>query len=364
MPPFLVNTRLRLLIILVLPLMVFGSYISFIASPRYTSTAEVTIKDSAGFSTDSISLPSLLLGAPTAVADAMQMRTFILSSAMLDKLDEELSIRDHYSNPENDFWSRLPVYASREDFLEYFRDRVTVEHSDVAQVTSIMVETFDADYSRQVASVLLREAEAFINDVGNQLATAQLKFLREESQRAALELSEKRREVIQFQKENEVFNPLSESEILVQIQAGIEQELVKSRGKLEYLQGFLRSDAPEVVAAREEVRVIRQQLAREKARLVNQKNEGLNEVLAAFQDLSTQFELATEAYAATLAGVEKAQFEAARQMKYLIRISGPTLPDEVSFPEPMSFMGSVLVVLGLIYGILSMLITIIQEHAE
>lgn len=365
MSRFLLKPRWRFLLFYVVPAIVLVGYITFFASDRYESVAEAVIKDSDKTSLPDVALlPVSGLGLPPVNNDALLMRAYVLSSSMLKILDEELKLRDHYQNEAVDFWFRLDAEASEEDFLEYYRSRLSVEYDDTSGVTVFRIQAFDREYAEKLGQRITTEAEAFINRIGNRLARAQLAFMQQEAERAGTDLARKRREVIAFQNKHDLFSPEEQGALLTGLLGGIESELVKAEANLKMLKGYLRADAPEIVAARNQVRALRSQLEIERARLVSPRDDALNEVMAEFQDLKTQFELASQIYSTALAGVEQAQFDVARQMKYLILVSGPTLPDEPAYPQHAYLTATILAALALLYGIVSMLITIVQEHAE
>ncbi|MFZ2449944.1 MAG: chain-length determining protein, partial [Methylovulum miyakonense] len=83
-------------------------YWGLYASDRYISEAHVIIQSTEMNSGQSFDLGTLLGNVSAGnQPDQLLMRDYLLSLDMLKKLDAELHLRDHYSDPRHDLLSRL-----------------------------------------------------------------------------------------------------------------------------------------------------------------------------------------------------------------------------------------------------------------
>lgn len=358
------SRSLRLLIVVLIPAALVVAYIFFIASERYQSESSVIIRDTGQTQASEIDLSTLFASAGTSKQDSLLLAAYIRSQNMLTHLDQTLELRSHYSSIDRDFISRLNSDASAEDFLLYYQDRLSVKFDDQSSVLTIRIQAFDPAFAMQISSEILKKSESFINDIGRQMAAEQVQFFYAEAENAAGKLANKRDQVLKFQDDNDVLNPQQQGESLTGIVTQLEIELAQARTLLKAQLGFLREGAAEVVATRNRIRALQSQIASEQRRLLGSKESGVNLMMAKFQDLNTQFELASEVYRSTLAALQQAQFDAGRKLKHLIRISGPTEPDSAAFPRRGYIMATLALALIIFYGIVSMLIAILREHAE
>ena len=111
------NIVLFILIFLV-PLLVITGYTLRVMSNRYHSDSIITITAQQG---PQPTLNLTALGLPTVAGsqDALTLLAFINSMDMMQYLDKQLRIRDHYGDASVDWWTRLPATYSDEDFLKY-----------------------------------------------------------------------------------------------------------------------------------------------------------------------------------------------------------------------------------------------------
>ena len=95
--------------------------------PRYLSESTVASKSSNDISGTSLNV-GLLLGAgnPGTAQDAMYLKEYINSPDMLTALDKQLDFHSVFGRSGLDFLYHLPKDASREQFLNYYRDRIAV----------------------------------------------------------------------------------------------------------------------------------------------------------------------------------------------------------------------------------------------
>ena len=105
-----------------------AAYYLFWASDRYLVTTSLYVKSTDGAGAGVPQL-QLLTGPTESGQDASIVKEYILSNDMLDHLQETMKIGDHFSSGEWDLFSRMEGEPSREEFLKYYRSRVSVSTS-------------------------------------------------------------------------------------------------------------------------------------------------------------------------------------------------------------------------------------------
>src|SRR5690606_3552031 len=108
-------------------------------------------------------------------------------------------------------------------------------------------------------------------------------------------------------------------------------------------------DAPQVVEQRRRVAALQRQIDEQSRRLSGADGEGLGDTIASFEPVVIEKEFAQRAYESALTSLELARVDAARQHRYLVRIAGPSRPEDPAYPR---FWYAVLTVLALSFALL------------
>ncbi|MDJ0761654.1 MAG: Wzz/FepE/Etk N-terminal domain-containing protein [Myxococcota bacterium] len=350
--------------IVMIPTLMATLYYTAIASDIYQSEAIITVQSSE-------SRPQLgvaaILGAVTGGAtaqDAMTVQEYILSREMLAQIDTSEGFSGHYSNPNADFWSRLASDATFEDKFEYYQKRVRANYDTQSGILKVTVQAYTAEKSKAINDAILQRSEEKVNTLSERAKRDQIAFAKKEVTVAEERLTSARYAILELQKQGAEFHPLKEAGTVLTIQGELESELVKARAELAQLLATMASDAPKAVALRQRIQALQMQLRRENKRLVDPENEALNTSIARFETAMIEKEFAAKQYEAAMATLELAKLEADKKSRYLATIAAPSLPDEALYPKRALGVLTIFLVCFAIFGIGSLLIAAIKEHAR
>ncbi|WP_270792933.1 sugar transporter [Aeromonas sp. QDB21] len=338
-------------------------YFGLVASDRYVSRAEVIIKQADQIKMLPDTLSMLGLGGSNH-QDVLLVQDYLNSWDLLSKLDKELSLKAHYQSNQADYFSRLPGDVSQEDFIEYYRDHLTLRLDELSGVLTIELQAFDPDYGQQVVSLMLKEAEGFINKLGHQVALDQLAFVEKEVDRAYQRLQDEKAKVLAFQNSHQLISPESTSSARLGVVSQIEAELVNQQAQLKQLRSYMKETAPAIISVQSRVNALTKQLEQERAKLTGQDKDAMNEVTAGYLDVQTQATLAADLYKTGLISLEQTRVEAYRKLKHLLVISQPTLAEDAEYPRRLYNLATVGVLLCLFYGLVVMGLATLREHQD
>ncbi len=338
-------------------------YFGIVASDRYVSRAELVVKQADQIKMLPDALSMLGLGGSNH-QDVLLIQDYLNSPDLLDKLDEELGIKAHYQNHKIDYFSRLPDNVSREDFIQYYRDHMTLRLDELSGVLTIELQAFDPAYGQQVVGLMLKESEGFINRLGHQVALEQLAFVEKEVDRAYQRVQDEKAKVLDFQNSHHLLSPESTSTARLSVVSQIESELVQQQAQLKQLQSYMKDTAPAVVSVQARVDALNKQLEQEKARLTGVDKDAMNEITARYMDVQTQAKLAADLYKSGLVSLEQARVEAYRKLKHLLVISQPTLAEDAEYPRRLYNLATIGVLLCLLYGLVVMGLATLREHQD
>src|SRR5690606_31615885 len=147
-------------------------YWGFLASDRYVSRAHIVLQ-SPEIIPSGLNVSSILSGT-SGSGDLLLLREHLQSVSMLQKLQGSLNLREHYSNPEIDRWSRLEsADVPIEAFHDYMNKRVAITFDDYSKVLRIEVQAYDPETAQAITQALLDEGERHMNLMGQRLAQEQ-----------------------------------------------------------------------------------------------------------------------------------------------------------------------------------------------
>ncbi|WP_252180270.1 hypothetical protein [Endozoicomonas sp. 4G] len=348
--------------IVLIPWLLCALYFTLIASDRYVSEASFLIErsDSGGASMEGLSLFGIT---PQASNDQRILETFIQSPDMLEHLNKELNIRQHYIDSA-DWLSRLSPSASQEDFLDYYRSHITVHYDDTNGMLEMEVQGFEPEYTKQVTDQILLKSESFVNEISHNLANEQLTFVRSEVERAEQRLKDFTRRLLNFQNETGLLSVEQQGAALSGIMNELQAELVRNETELQTLTSYLNQNSSQVVALKQRIEALKAQIITEKDKLVDSESTSLNDLAAQQQELQLDLDLATQAYTSALVALETTRTEASRKLKQLVVVSSPYQAQDAKYPKVAYTLINILLVLLMIFALARMIRATIREHRD
>lgn len=338
-------------------------YFCVIVSDRFVSRAELVVKQADQIKMLPDALSMLGIGGSNH-EDILIIQDYLKSPDLLDKLDKELGLKAHYQSHDIDYFSRLPENVSREDFIKYYRQHLSLHLDELSGVLTIELQAFDPAYGQRVVALMLQESDRFINKLGHQVALEQLAFVEKEVDRAYQRVQSEKAKVLDFQNNHHLISPESTSSARLGVVSQIEAQLAQQQAQLKQLQSYMKVTAPAVVSVQARVDALTQQLAQEQSRLTGADKDAMNEVTARYMDVQTQATLAADLYKSGLISLEQARVEAYRKLKHLLVISQPTLAEDAEYPRRLYNLLTTGVLLCLLYGLIVMGIATLREHQD
>jgi capsular polysaccharide transport system permease protein len=345
-----------------LPLLAVVLYEVRYATDRYHSEASITITQDNN-SVQSLDLSVIGLPSIASSRDALVLSQFIQSVDMLLYLEDKLKLRDHYSNSQVDWYSRLASEASLEDFHEYMTSYLTVEYDVESQVIFVHVQSFGREYSQKLVEAVLERSQVFVDNLNAKVTIEQTKFFERQLEIAEMRMKEVKNELLKFQRENRILTTEAEATMINANIAALETIQLQKQAELNIKLKELNETSPAIQVLRLEMETVQKQIAQEKERLSGSNAEAVSELDAKFRDIQLNLEFVTTIYKSNLAQLERARLEAVQRLKYLIVVTQPSLADASLYPDRTFIIGTTIIVLLMIYFILSLIVAIIREHS-
>uniref|UniRef100_UPI0011A1A1EB capsule biosynthesis protein n=1 Tax=Yersinia massiliensis TaxID=419257 RepID=UPI0011A1A1EB len=283
---------------------------------------------------------------------------------MLGVLDKQLNFRQAFGQSGWDFFYHLPSNATREQFLNYYRDRISVAYDDKTGLLTIGTQGFSAEFAQQFNQAILKESERFINEISHHIAREQLQFAENEMQAARKRLNSSKAELLSYQNSNNVLDPEAQALAATNLVNTLVSQRIQMEAELRNLMTYLREDAPQVVSAKNALKSLSTQIDNEKSKITAPDGHKLNRMAVDFEEIKAKVLFDTDIYKLTLTSIEKTRVDAARKLKMLSTISSPQLPQEAKFPNRLYLIISWLLVCGLLFGTVKLLLAVIDDHKD
>lgn len=350
------------------PVLLATLYYSLIAVDRYASTTVITVRDTSAMPSAGSSVASMLLGAvgaPASYTDTLFIESYIHSMDMLQKLDQRLNLREHYSSPRRDLFYRLSSTAGREDFLAYFRERVSLTHDEYSGLLTVEVQGFEPAFAQKVAQAIVEESEAMVNENSHRIAREKLNFAESEAHHSLTRLQKAKGDVLSFQTKYKLLDPMSQAVASNTLTASLQATQAKQEADLKAALSFMSEDSLQVRSLRSQLAATQAQLEVERLRATSAVNGSQLPALAIeYQGLLTQATFADEAYKGSLVAMEQARLDASRKLKTVLVMEPATLPDLPEYPHRLVDWLTVVALCAMLFTIGRLIHATIREHQD
>lgn len=352
-------------IVIAAPMALLVIYLVIFSQPRYMSESKVAVKRPSDIEASSLNV-GLLLGASTSSSgeDSLYLKEYINSADMLKVLDKQLNFHDAWSHSGLDFIYHLSKDATAEQFLNYYRDRISVIFDDKTGLLTIQTQGFTPEFSQRFNNAVLKESERFINELSHKIARDQQNFAQEELRQARVRLDKSKAELLNYQNQNNILDPEVSATAATSLVMTLQGKKVELEAELRNLLSYLREDAPQVISIRNSVKALQAQIDAEQNKITAPGDKKLNSMAADFDEIKARVTFDTEIYTMAIKAIEKTRLEAARKLKVLSVISSPQQPEESSFPRCGYLLASWLLVCCLLFGTIKLLLAVIEDHKD
>ena len=364
----MVNKIFRVIFIAVFSVAISSCIYWIFASDRYVSEAVVLVQNAeTGSSSSPSDLLSMFTGGTGGKTDQLLLIEFLTSVDMLNKLDAELDLREHYSDKNADIISRMwSKDISAELFYRYFRSRVDVYYDDFSGVVRISAQAFYPEMAERITTLMVQFGEDFMNQLSHKIADEQVLFLTEQTQFARKELLIANEKLLEFQNKKNMVSPTSEVENYQTLIADLEKQKSGLLVKIASLPSTLGTHNQIKETLQKNINAIEEQIAllRLKVTNANDKISGLNKLADEERLLKLDVEFKREIYSSTLSGLAKGKLDAARLIKNVGILQSPSKPQYALKPERVYNITATVVVMLLVLGMLQLLKAVILDHVD
>ena len=353
------------LLVLIVPTFLSLIYFGLWASPMYIAEARFAVRGADNGIIDTGGLASMLLPAGSAIGTDVNIVTeYIQSPDIMEAVDKELHIFEHFASHDYDIISRLEGDATRDERLSYWQWAVKPSLDPETGIVALSVKAYEPDVAKKLAEAVLAKSEALVNAMSRRAQDDAITLAMREVKTAEGRVSKAQEAMRSFRDRSGMLDPTSTAGGLQGIVSELESEVVKTKAQIAEASTYMSKDAPALVGLRARLAAVEKQLAAEKLRLAGESKPGsMTSIAGEYEDLQIESEFARQQLVSAMTSLEAARVKAEAQSRYVVAFQVPILPDESLYPRPFLFTLFVFVGALVIVGICSLIIAAVREHA-
>lgn len=340
-------------------------YIFVIKSELYESKTALIVKDMQTSAVpDTLGLSLLGVGSSSQLQDSKVVETYLKSLDVYKVLDMQFHLTQHYKSDAVDFISRLSEDATEEEVLAFYNQHLIVTYDEISGILSVAFSHVDPSKAKEILEFLVKRVEDQINELNRIKAKKQLKFIDAEFNKAKERMNASSKKLENYQNKHLLLDPETEATTASGILSELESTLLQKQIEYGTMSGFMKENNYELKALKQQIDEIKRSISKERKELTGSSEDRLNKVLFEYGKLKLAFEFDTEVYKNALIQLETTKIDVLKEAKTLSILSKPNLPDGYTYPDKPKMFITLLIITLLLYGISSMLGTIIRDHKE
>ncbi len=302
--------------------------------PAYRSHAVLLLQE--GYqASPSPNLAAGLLGAVQEKSNLRMLRQIIYSYETTAQVDSKAGFSKYFAEHGNFYerWLSEQVDPSRR--LQLFAHVVDVKVDDRSGLLLVEARAHDGAMARQVLAEVVEVAQSRVNELAQQVARDQMRYLESEARRLAGESQQALHQLSDFQERKgltaaEISSGAPTGAALAGVDPLIawQQRHGELQVRIESSRQFLSSESSEVKGLMAELAAVERQIASRKDQLLSRDSKRFGDARTEFTTLATEAELKRELYLGALRSIATARADASRTLKRVDLVQAPTAPTQ------------------------------------
>lgn len=357
--------RLNLLFIatVIVPTATAIAYFGFLASDVYISESTFVVRSPDKPAASGLGVLLKSAGFSNAGDEIFAAHEFVKSRDALRELNRDGAVEKAYGDSGISIFDRfnpLGLNGSFEDLYSYYTNRVGIEFSPTASITTLRVRAYSPATAQDMNRKLLELSESTVNRLNARGRTDLIRVASDEVREAEMTARQAALALARYRNSEGIIDPERQATVQLQMISKLQDELIAARTQLQQLRS-IAPENPQIPILQVRVNQLTREIGAQQGQVAGGRRS-LSASAAQYQRLQLEREIADRRLAGAMNSLQEAQNEARRKQAYVERISQPSRPDEAR--EPRRLRGILATfILGLIaWGIATMMIAGVREH--
>lgn len=353
----------RMALFVGVPTVLVFLYLALVASPMYVSEAKFAVRSATEQAAGLDFASQIFKTASSTTQDAAVVTEYIESPDAFERLDKDLAVKAHYSDRRWDVISRLTQNPTLYDKTTFWNCVASPVLDPDTGIVTFTVRAYTPEMAQKIACHVLKQSETLVNAMNERAREDAMKLAGEEVKRAQARLMKSQKAIETFRDEHAEIDPKATASGLQTLVMDLEGQRATLKAQISEMAAYMRPDAPALKTLKTRLAAVEKQLSGEKQRLAGIGAGAMNNWVSAYEALTIENEFAQKQLVSAMTAMESARVSLLSQSKYVVTIESPTLPDESRYPRTFEFTFCVLLGLLLLFGLGSLIVASIREHA-
>ena len=332
-----------------------------IGRDRYTASSEFVIKQPMPPATAGTVVLGTLQSSSvlSSLEDGRYLKVYLESNDVRKSVfPDESEYLARYAVQWPDVWSGLGSKADAQQQHAFFQNQLEVIPQELSGGIVLTTSGFTADAAYSLNSELLQQAKRFVNEVNQSISADQRAFAEEQVTFAQNRLTKASNALEAFQDQYGQLNPLTEQSAAATFITALESRLVDLKVQEASLRRQYRDpNAPEVAYIADQVDELERQIKEEREKAVGADGRDLNKLVSQSSRLENDVVFARESLASAMRAADNSRMESQRQLKFIVMLSQPQMPEGPDHSWRWKAFISCLGVLLVVWGVGGFLLT-------
>ncbi len=347
-------------------LLITTIYFYGIGRNRYITSADVVVRKSQNESSTTFSLGAFLGSGNTgSLEDARYLKTYLLSTQVLEDLEEKMPFVNLNKKKFPDVFAGLNTNISREEKYFFYRKQVSVTLDEISGILKVTTIGFEPSTSLNINNFLLNQAELFVNKLNQDIYKKQLDFAKKQVTDNLEKLEIAQNELQSFQLKNKSLDLSFDAATTNNLIATLESNLAQKKVELATMKKkFVSPKAPEVLDVLNLVEEIEKMIENERRAVVSPEGKNLNKKVAKLNNLRSKLAFAEDLYKSALSTSESTRIDSLQQQRFLAIVSKPVLAEQQYLYWRHKGFLTVIVIITIIYFLSKFLLGLSENHLD
>jgi capsular polysaccharide transport system permease protein len=354
------------LFIVVVPTLVAILYFALIAQDVYVSESDFVVRTPQRQSLTGLGALLQGTGLQQGSDDIYSVQDFISSRDALEKLDKRFHLARTYGDRSVDRLNRFPTLDGDDSFeglLRYYRNHiVTTDLDTTSSILTLTVRAFSAQQAHEINEALLKLSESLVNELNERSRQDLIQFAVNDVDVAEKDAKAAVLAVSNYRNAKSVFDPEKQSGLQLAQVEKMQDELIATREQIADLDTVAKNN-PQLPVLHNRTTELEADIASELGKVAGSEHS-LSTKSAGYEGLMLERDFASKRLEIALSLLEQSRANALKQQLYLERIAQPNRPDVAIEPHRIRDVVATFLVSLLVWGIISLLVTAVKEHAS
>jgi capsular polysaccharide transport system permease protein len=323
------------LVIVVLPVLLSGFYLLFIASDQYSSEIRFAVRG--GEPTVLEPIGTMRVASAQRIQDTLIVYNYIQSRGIVEDIDKVADLRKIYSRSEADYFWRFNPKLPIEELVKYWWKRVTVDIDQMSGIITVIVTAFTPEDALAVAKGIVSSSERLVNDLSERARKGALSQAQAELNLAQANMQDKIRSMRDLRNTERVVDAGKQAEALNKMHAELQLDLIRMEQEYIVQRRTVAASAPQLQVLQSRITSLRDQLKQLAAQVTTvsggSTNPALSESMGRFDLQKLELTVAESAYQMAMGNFERARLAITAQQLYLAPFQPPVLAEHPLYPK-------------------------------